>query len=178
MKNPLATGFGVLVFLIVTAFGATVWYVSNGIKTDPVEILEMTSQILPVNIPEGLKPEMGADILGAKIVVFEHEGEGVNHLSITKLPAKNISKARSNWDAKIEQDWDKVGLRATGEGVYHFTYKGVPQDALYQDGIDESGTQMRSILMNFVVDKMNIGVFRLGPAGQVTEANFQKMLDS
>ena len=177
MKNPLATSFGILVFLIVTAFGTTVCYVSNGINTDSDEILKMTSQILPVRVPEGLEPVMSANVLGAKIVVFEREGEGINHLSITKLPAKNISKARSSWDSKIEQDWDKEGLEVTGEGVFHFTYNGNSQDALYQDGIDESGAQVRSILMNFAVDEMNIGVFRLGPADQVTEANFQKMLD-
>ena len=177
MKKPFAIGCGLLFAVVV---GGLVWLLiklNRGIISEPAEIRAVARDILAVEAPAGLEPELAVDLFGAKFAIYQEGTNETNSLVMASIPKKAIEKAEADWKAQTQIEWDEIDANATVETsqvMMQFAGQSIEVEMAFTQ---TSSGSYRSFLATLEAGESVIKLFRVGDAGTVTEEHFQGLLD-
>lgn len=175
MKKPLAIGCGLLFAVVI---GGLVWLLiklNSGIISEPADIHEVAREILAIEAPVGLEPELAVDLFGAKFAIYQGDDE-TNSLVMASIPKKAIEKAEADWRAQTQIEWDEIDAEATVETsqvMMQFAGQDIEVEMAFTQ---TSSGSYRSFLATLEANETVIKLFRVGEAGTVTEEHFQDLL--
>lgn len=177
MKKPVAIGCGLFLALIVAGIGTLYVQLRKGVKLEPAAVQALATEILTLPTPPGLEAEFGFDLFGAKLAVFQGADER-NSMVMASIPRKALEDSDAEWRAQTQVDWTEYDAEAEIEnGELEMSYAGGTLTVETTLVRSEQGSY-RSFMASIPMGEEEVKLFRVGPMDQVTDANFQALLDA
>jgi len=175
MNKPLVFATGVVLLILLSTVLGSLWYISSHSFEDPAEILELSNQILPLQVPADMQPIHARDLVGVQLAIFGQFDEfdkPVDALRVTSYPLSDEDDTDSNWDFMIDGDWEQAGLTQTSSGDFAIPYQGEQWNASFREGTKEGGELYRALFLKREIDGKMVAIYWLGPDTSASIARF------
>ncbi len=181
MNKPLVVATGVVLLILLSTVLGSLWYISSHTYDEPAKILELSNQILPLQMPADMRPIHGRDLVGVQLAIFGQFDEfdkPVDALRVTSYPLSDEDNTDSNWDFMIDGDWKQAQLTQTASGDFAIPYQGEQWNASFREGTKRSGEVYRALSLKREIDGKMIAIYWLGPDASASMARFTALFQN